>query len=182
MANPLLTTKLYLPPPRPNIVSRERLLQDLDAGLAQGRGLTLVSAPAGYGKSMLISEWIQRLKSRGESGPKVSWLSLDENDNAPIRFLTYLIAALQRLDAHSCQNTQSLLGGQGAPPVDVAMTSLINDITEIQQEDHAEANDADIFPRALILVLDDYHKVHSAYINDAIQFLLDYRPPGSTWF
>ena len=100
MAAPLLATKLYIPPVRPELVARPRLIELLDAGIEQSgrfaRRLTLVCAPAGYGKTTLLSEWIEG-RPGSDSGPRFAWLSLDEADNDPGRFLTYLIAALQLL-------------------------------------------------------------------------------------
>ena len=86
MDTPLLTTKLYVPPPGPNLVPRPRLIERLDAGLLQGGKLTLVSAPAGFGKTTLLSQWIE---NRNHSA---TWLSLEESDNDLTRFLTYFIA------------------------------------------------------------------------------------------
>src|SRR5690606_17251260 len=87
----ILATKLYIPPPPPKVVTRSRLIHQLNEGLAAGRKLTLVSAPAGFGKSTLVSGWIA---SREHSA---AWLSLDENDNDPVRFLVYFIGALQTI-------------------------------------------------------------------------------------
>src|SRR5689334_3614146 len=87
MATPVLATKLYIPPPTPKAVLRPRLIERLDEGLR--RKLTLVSAPAGFGKTTLLSAWVAGCERR------VAWLSLDEGDSDPARFLTYLIAALQ---------------------------------------------------------------------------------------
>ena len=94
MPAPILATKLYIPPPRPKIVLRPRLIERLNEGLAAGRKLTLISASAGFGKTTLVSEWIA-----GCERP-VAWLSLDEGDNDPTRFLTYLVAALQTIAAN----------------------------------------------------------------------------------
>src|SRR5512137_2689304 len=91
MSTPILATKLYIPPPRSKIVLRPRLIERLNEGLSSGRKLTLISAPAGFGKTTLVSEWV------AGCGRPVAWLSLDEGDNDPTRFLTYLIAALQTL-------------------------------------------------------------------------------------
>ncbi len=98
----ILATKLYIPPPRPAIVPRPRLVERLNEGLASGRQLALISASAGFGKTTLVSEWIATLTPSplpvGEGpGVRVAWLSLDEGDDDPTRFLTYLIAALQTL-------------------------------------------------------------------------------------
>src|SRR5205823_7247434 len=89
MSTPLLATKLYIPPPRPDAVPRPRLIERLDEGLH--RPLTLISAPAGFGKTTLVGEWV------AGCGRPVAWLSLDERDNDPARFLAYLIAALQTI-------------------------------------------------------------------------------------
>ena len=98
---PLLLTKLYVPPCRPGIVARSRLLEELDRG-AQGR-LTLVSAPAGFGKTTLVSEWA------AGCGRPVSWLSLDERDNDPASFLTYVVAALQTVAPHVGRGVMAIL-------------------------------------------------------------------------
>ena len=95
MTTPLLTTKLYIPPVRPNLVSRPRLIERLNAGLH--RKLTLISAPAGFGKTTLLSEWAAGCGPR----TRVAWLSLDEGDNDPARFLSYLIAALQTIEGNA---------------------------------------------------------------------------------
>src|SRR5579859_364431 len=116
MATPILATKLYIPPPRAKAVRRTRLMERLNEGLATGGmpGLTLISAPAGFGKTTLVSEWINQNKDDGPFGrlkdgsdvplhpssfilqpSRVAWLSLDEGDNDPARFLAYLVAALQ---------------------------------------------------------------------------------------
>jgi LuxR family maltose regulon positive regulatory protein len=91
MSAPLLTTKLYIPPPRPSVVPRPRLIERLNEGLTASRKLTLISASAGFGKTTLVSEWV------ASCGQPVAWLSLDEGDNDPARFLTYLVAALQTI-------------------------------------------------------------------------------------
>ena len=97
MPTPILATKLYIPPPRPKIVLRPRLIERLNDGLSSGRtpGVTLISASAGFGKTTLVSEWV------ASCGQPVAWLSLDEGDNDPTRFLTYLIAAMQTIMANS---------------------------------------------------------------------------------
>jgi LuxR family maltose regulon positive regulatory protein len=158
----LLTTKLYIPLPRPNLVPRPRLVERLDEGLRLGRKLTLVSAPAGFGKTMLLSEWIHMVGAHRDAPLPIAWLSLDEADNDPTRFFTYLIAALRQLDEGVGQATQSLLGAQQLPPVESLMTLLIGDVTTAP---------------AFVLVLDDYHLVHTALIHDALSFLLDHQPP-----
>ena len=102
---PLLKTKLYIPPARPELVSRPRLAKRLEEGLRQGCKLTLVSAPAGFGKTTLLSAWIK------DRAPhlRAAWLSLDEGDNDPARFISYLIAALQTVDGSIGQSALDAL-------------------------------------------------------------------------
>ena len=94
MSTPTLATKLYIPLPRPKVVLRPRLIELLNEGLSSGRKLSLISAPAGFGKTTLVSEWV------AGSGRPIAWLSLDEGDNDPTRFLIYLVAALQTIMAN----------------------------------------------------------------------------------
>jgi LuxR family maltose regulon positive regulatory protein len=115
MATPLLTTKLHIPPTRSEIVPPPRLTEQLDDGL-QGK-LTVVSAPAGFGKSTLLSEWVR------ESKRPADWVSLDEGDNELARFLTYLIAALQGIDEGIGVDAQATLGAPQAPPVETLLVS-----------------------------------------------------------
>jgi LuxR family maltose regulon positive regulatory protein len=157
----ILTTKLYIPPPRPNLVPRPRLVERLDEGLRLGRKLTLVSAPAGFGKTTLVTDWLCS-KGKDISSRSIAWLSLDEADNDPTRFFTYLIAALRQLDGEAGQAAQSLLGASQLPPVESLMTLLISDVAAVP---------------AFVLVLDDYHLIHTLLIHDAVEFLLTYQPP-----
>jgi LuxR family maltose regulon positive regulatory protein len=99
---------LYIPPLRANLVPRPRLIARLEAGL-EGR-LTLISAPAGYGKTTLVAEWLQA------GGHRVAWLSLDENDNDPRRFLAYLLAALRQVQAEIGQVAEAMLQSPQPPP------------------------------------------------------------------
>ncbi|NOZ27804.1 MAG: AAA family ATPase [Chloroflexi bacterium] len=163
MTTPLLKTKLYIPPPRPNLVSRPRLFQRLDEGLHTGRRLTLVSAPAGSGKTTLVSEWISRVSL------PVAWLSLDEGDNDPARFLAYCIAALRTIEAEAGikgssvgATARAMLQPPQLPPLESLLTALINDIADL--------------PVSLMLVLDDYHVITAQPIHQAIAFLLDHLP------
>src|SRR5690349_16451553 len=126
MAAPILTTKLYILPPRPGIVLRPRLVERLNAGLGQHR-LTLVSASAGSGKTTLLGEWI------AVCGRKVAWLSLVEGDIAPALFLTYLIAALQTI---SPDRGTAILPGLQSPqptPIDGVLAGLLNEIAAIPE-------------------------------------------------
>jgi LuxR family maltose regulon positive regulatory protein len=157
MNEPLLTTKLYIPPPRSNLVPRARLRQQLDEGLRLGRKLTLVCAPAGFGKTTLVTSWIYG------TAREIAWLSLDEGDDDPQRFLTYLIAALQQVDGRIGRTIQSVLQSPQPPPVENMMTALINDV--------ATAN------APTLLVLDDLHLVKSEAIVQQLDFLLEHQPP-----
>ncbi|MCB0016776.1 MAG: hypothetical protein KDE09_03240, partial [Anaerolineales bacterium] len=152
-----MQTKLYRPRLRPALVPRPRLIEALQRGLA-GK-LTLISAPAGFGKTTLISSWLAALPANtAPAPPQIAWLSLDENDSEPARFLTYLIAALQQIEPHLGAAALPLL--QASPlPVASVLTSLVNDIAGL--------------PISLILVLDDYHAVDSRPIDEALTFLLD---------
>jgi len=162
VTTPLLTTKLYIPPPRPNLVKRPRLVERLDDGLRLGRKLTLIAAPPGFGKTTLATEWLYS-KDKNVSSRSVAWLSLDEGDNDPARFFTYLIAALRQIDAGVGQATQSLLGSPQMPPTESLATTLVNDIAAI--------------PTPFVLVLDDYQLIHNTLIHNALAFLLDHQPP-----
>jgi len=155
MSTPILATKLYIPPPRPNVVLRPRLIARLNEGL-HGR-LTLISAPAGFGKTTLLSEWIA-----GRKWP-VAWLSLDESDNDLSQFLTYLVAALQTIDNHMGAGMLSILQSPQPLPAELFLTSLINVVAEA--------------PQQFILLLDDYHRIEARPIHNALTFLLDHLPP-----
>ena len=155
MSAPLLATKLYIPPVRPELVSRPRLIERLNAHAE--RRLTLVSAAAGFGKTTLVAEWLDQV------GCPCSWLSLDEGDNDPVQFLTYLIAALQKADENMGQAVLSLLGAPQPPPIQSLVTLLINDMAAT--------------PRPFVLVLDDYHLIHTASIHEALEFLIEHQPP-----
>jgi LuxR family maltose regulon positive regulatory protein len=156
MQNSLLSTKLYVPPLRPDIVSRPRLIERLNTGL--GGKLTLVSAPAGYGKTTLVSEWITSLKM------PVAWLSLDESDNDIAHFLSYLIAAIEQIIPDIGVDIPAILEASADPPVENLLTTLVNDF-------------ANAAPR-FVLVLDDYHSVQEIKVHQALDFLFDHFPPG----
>jgi LuxR family maltose regulon positive regulatory protein len=158
MATPLLTTKLYIPPPRPNLVPRPRLLQRMDEGLSFGQRLMLVSAPAGFGKTTLVAEWICGIPR------EVAWISLDEGDNDPVQFLTYLIAALQQVDGNIGRTVQPMLRSPQVPPTQNSITALINELTAAGVP--------------LVLVLDDYQLITSSVVHQALGFLLEHQPPS----
>lgn len=158
MESPLLSTKFYAPVPRPGLVSRPRLVEQMEAGVRQNHRLTLVSAPPGFGKTTLIGEWL------GGGRRPVAWLSLDEADNDPVRFIQYLVAALQQVDETVGQATLLALQSPQLPPVQGLIIPLINDITT------AGAS------LALVLVLDDYHLVTSPPVQQVVEFLLEHQP------
>ncbi len=158
VAIPLLNTKLFIPPQRARerVVDRSRLIERLNA--ASGMRLILISAPAGFGKTTLLSEWIPH-SERG-----VAWLSLDESDNDPVRFWTYFISALEMLKADLGASALSVLQAPEPPPIEVFLTTLLNDIAA--------------FPDQFVLVLDDYHLIESTSIQEGLTFLLDHLPPN----
>jgi LuxR family maltose regulon positive regulatory protein len=173
----LLTTKLYAPPARPQLVSRPRLMARLEAGI-MGK-LTLISAPAGFGKTSLLSAWIAaRSEGRGlrtetvasslspqpsTLSPRVAWVSLDADDNDPPRFWQYVIAALATIYPAIGTTAGALLQLPQPPPMDAIVTSLINAMTPIATD--------------TALVLDDYHLIATPAIHTAMAFLLDHLPP-----
>lgn len=127
MSLPVLATKLYIPPLRPKVVHRSRLIERLNESRQHTAGVTLISAPAGFGKTTLVSEWIATLAG---SGVRVAWLSLDEGDNDPARFLSYLVAALQTIDSKVGEATLGALHSS-PPPTDVLLTALLNDLASL---------------------------------------------------
>ncbi|MGD8519022.1 MAG: helix-turn-helix transcriptional regulator, partial [Anaerolineae bacterium] len=151
----LIETKLRIPPTRSELVSRSRLVKRLAAGLA-GK-LTLVSAPAGFGKTTLLSEWAI------QSQDQTAWLSLDQDDNDPVRFWTYVIAALQTVRADLGEDAQRLLQGPQQPATEPVLTLLLNQVAAR--------------PQRLILVLDDYHLISEPAIHQGVAFLLKHMPP-----
>jgi LuxR family maltose regulon positive regulatory protein len=157
MPTPILATKLFIPPPRPKIVLRSRLIERLNEGLALGRKLTLISASAGFGKTTLVSEWV----ATGER--PVAWLSLDEGDNDPARFMVYLTVALQTIEAKLGAGVVDALQSPQPPSVEALLTALLNEITTL--------------PNNFILVLDDYHAIDSKPVDQALAFLLEHLPP-----
>jgi LuxR family transcriptional regulator, maltose regulon positive regulatory protein len=157
----LLATKLYIPHSPVPLVDRPRLFARLHAGLAQGARLILVCAPAGFGKSSLASAWSSTLAA------PVAWLSLDAQDNDPLRFLTYLTAAIQRaLPAFGADLLAQLRSG-AAPSPDLAFSLLVNALEQT--------------PSPLPVVLDDYHAISSPAIHAGMAFLLEHAPVGVTF-
>jgi LuxR family maltose regulon positive regulatory protein len=158
---PLLRTKLHIPTLRPEQVPRPRLVERLNAGLP--RKLALVSAPAGFGKTTLLSEWVAAIRNP-KSGirNRVAWLSLDESDNDLVRFLTYFIAALRTVEANIGKGLLGALGSSQPPLAESVLTALINEIAAL--------------PDRILLVLDDYHLIEAQPIHDALTFLLRHLP------
>ena len=159
MLNPLLQTKLYVPRPKSRLVSRPRLLEKLDN--LRERKLALVCAPAGFGKTTLLSEWIQ-LQDQQQLPLQVAWLSLDSNDNDPARFLTYLVSALQKVDAS--------FGEEVLPVLQAFQVSSIKEVWEIL------ASQVAALPYPFVLVLDDYHVIETPIIHESISFMLEQMP------
>jgi LuxR family maltose regulon positive regulatory protein len=152
---PLLQTKLYIPPIRPKLVSRPRLIARLNEGF--NRKLTLISAPAGFGKTTLVSEWVT-----GFDHP-VAWLSLDDADTDPRRLLVYLVSALQTVEPNVGEGVLQRLQSPEPPAAEWVLSDLINDVAQVQRE--------------FTLVLDDYHLVDSRPVDAALKFLVDHMPP-----
>ena len=155
MTTPILSTKLFTPPPRPQLVAREQLLARLDGGLA-GK-LTLVSAPAGFGKTTLVATWVAGLDR------PVSWLSLDEGDCDLNHFLTYLVAALRKLSPDVGNGLLAALNSPQPLPIELTLIGLINELSAL--------------PQPSLLVLDDYHTLDSVAVDQALSFLVEHLPP-----
>jgi len=157
MPTPILATKLYIPPPRAKVVIRPRLIGQLNTGLSTGHKLTLISASAGFGKTTLISNWL----ASGER--RAAWLSLDEGDRDPTRFLIYLVSALQTIAPNVGERLLHILQSSQPMPIEAILTTLLNEITTI--------------PDNFILILDDYHLTDSKAIDNALTFLVEHQPP-----
>ncbi len=153
----LLRTKLFIPQVRPSLVPRPRLFAKLDSGLEAK--LTLISAPAGYGKTTLVADWL-RHSGQAANDIQFCWFSLDENDNDLARFLAYTIAALNTIDPDAAL---SMMGSRQSPAVERLVTRLINE--------------AALISVPFVLVLDDYHVIQSEAVHEALSFLLDHLPP-----
>ena len=180
METPLLQTKLYIPQLRSaDLVPRPRLIERLNEGLQ--RRLILISAPAGFGKTTLVSTWLNHLTQNRQKGKRAgkqvlppaplppssaaqfAWLSLDEGDNDLVRFLSYIIAALQQIQSGLGQASLDLLRSPQPPPLETVLTSLLNELAYLTDP--------------LILGLDDYHFIEHETIHAALTFLLDHQPP-----
>ncbi len=167
MVKPLLETKWHVPARRPGAVPRARLSQRLARG-ARSR-LSLVCAPAGFGKTTLLAQWVAEVTDRAPAdAPAVAWVSLDERDNDPATFWTYVITALQNA-ARSAGGTGSTVGAAAVgllkplqPPPEAALATLLNDLQALGRE--------------VVLVLDDYHVIDSSEIHEGLVYVLDHLP------
>jgi LuxR family maltose regulon positive regulatory protein len=157
MAAPLLTTKLYIPPPSPNLVLRPRLMARLGEALRLQHRLTLISAKAGSGKTTLVSEWLHQQER------PAAWLSLDANDNDPRRFFSYLVAALHQLGIKIGHVALGQLETPQLPQAETLVAELINDVAT----------------RSIpfLVVLDDYHLIQNEWVHQAVGFLAEHQPP-----
>ncbi|HZW03722.1 MAG TPA: LuxR C-terminal-related transcriptional regulator, partial [Anaerolineaceae bacterium] len=153
----LLATKIHAPPTPPKRVARARLVRRLNEGLAAGRQITLVSAPAGFGKTTCASEWIRTLDR------PIAWLSLDEADDDPGRFFAYLLAALQTVDPAIGSEIEPILRAGQLPPADVLCAALINDILRVDCP--------------FLLVLDDVQVLQNAITLQVLARLVTNLPP-----
>src|SRR3990170_1748550 len=161
MADSLLQTKCRIPRVRDKLVPRVQLLNRLSAGFWQEgaclRKVTLVSAPAGYGKTTLIAQWLREL------GCGIGWLSLDEADNDPTRFLAHLLGTMQPVQPGFGKTTQAMLHSPQPPPLQATFTSLVGELSAIRVP--------------FVLALDDYHVIHTPSIHQQLTFLLEHQPP-----
>ena len=157
----LLETKLYVPRSRRGLVPRPRLSERLDRGTASK--LTLVSAPAGFGKTTLLTEWLAAGPAAPAGERLTAWLSLDRADNDPASFWTYMIAALRTVASGVGDRALALLQAPQPPAIETVLTALLNDLG-------ATAGD-------IVLVLDDYHGIDASDVQDGMAFLVDHLPP-----
>src|SRR2546422_1240153 len=155
MSTSILATKLYIPRLRPHVVIRPRLLERLNEGLHCK--LTLIAAPAGFGKTTLVSAWVAGCDR------EVAWLSLDKGESDPTRFLTYLVAALRTIAPTIGEGVLGALQSPQPPPPESMLTALLNEIITI--------------PDNFVLVLDDYHVLEAKAVDHALTYLVEHLPP-----
>ena len=158
----LLETKLYVPRSPRGLVLRPRLSERLDREAASK--LVLVSAPAGFGKTTLLTEWLAAGPAAPADERLAAWLSLDRGDNDPASFWAYVIAALRTVASGIGESALALLRAPQPPPVEAVLTALLNDLAA--------------FAADVVLVLDDYHVIDAPAVQDGMAFLLDHLPPG----
>lgn len=162
MSEILLATKTRIPPLRSHLINRPRLIQRLNEGISQNNRVSLISAPAGFGKTTLINEWIR------QTDIPSAWLSLDKGDNDPIRFITQLAMAIQRVATDVGNHILAIMQLPQPPAIDAAISVLINDIAEIPLTKSLRPS--------IILVLEDYHEIIADSVHDALVFLIDHLP------
>ena len=157
MPEDLIKTKFFTPPARPNQVKRKTLLDKFDEARQMGIRFNLVSAPAGFGKTSLVSNWVR------ESGLPFAWLTLDEGDNDPLRFWRSVLAALELVDSHIGESLRPAIYSIQPPDIRQVVTRIVNDIVNMESE--------------FILVIEDYHIVEQAEVHASMNFMLDQLPP-----
>lgn len=168
MDRQLLAIKLFPPVIKPGVVSRPRLLDYLTSGFKENRKLTFISAPAGYGKTTLAAEWLASLSGSillpesEQAFDDYSWLTLDQFDNDPVRFFSYWLAALQKVDKTIGQRFGNLLILSQIPSPSQMMDELINDITQINKK--------------VIIVFDDFHLMSNPFITESLDYFIDHQP------
>ena len=150
----MLLTKLHIPQPKENVVHRSGLFEKLNEGL--NRKLILVSATAGYGKTTLVSDWLNQIKI------PTGWYSADDRDNDPYEFLTFIISAIQTLHKNIGNKSLDLLKSPGTTEIEYILELLINDILTIKSD--------------FLLVIDDLHLIDSKEIYKIVSFITDYKP------
>lgn len=171
MPTSILITKLYTPPRPAEFIARPRLIERLNKGLT--RKLTLISAPAGFGKTTLTVDWLHTRSTASTNGqsPRSAWLALDEADNDPTRFFTYLVTSLQQMFPNVGHNALTLLDAAQLPPIETLLTTLINDLAGVLA-------DKNLLPQVnYVLVLDDYHVIETKAVHEIVTFMLNHMPP-----
>jgi len=158
MTYQVLSTKLYIPPIHSSLVRRPRLVQVFENGYQTGKCVTLVSAPAGFGKTTIIREWL----TATEPGKPFGWLSLDDGDNDPVRFLIYLVSAIQKINAEIGKTILASLNSSQIPPLLDLVETLINEISSESEP--------------FLIVLDDYHLIKKMEVHSVLQLLLKRQP------
>ncbi len=167
MDNPILTTKLNIPPLRGNLVARPALYQRLDEGLAPNQRLILISSPAGFGKTTLAASWLAAIKSSSRPDAamiQTAWLTLDDSEDNLPGFLRYLAAALRKVRPEIGEEMLALLELPSLPPAEGLLVGLINELSSD--------------PSGLVLVLDDYHKITAPDVHAIVETLINHAPEG----